>query len=66
MTGFNLPPGVSESMIPGNRPEDEAYEKLHQVVYEVARVYGRTFVLTVVLDAVALAANDEMLETDDS
>jgi len=23
----NLPPGVSESMIPGNRPEDIAYEK---------------------------------------
>ena len=23
MTGFNLPPGVSVSMIPGNRPEDE-------------------------------------------
>lgn len=23
----NLPPGVTESMIPGNRPEDEAWEK---------------------------------------
>jgi hypothetical protein len=23
----NLPPGVSENMIPGNRPEDEAHEK---------------------------------------
>lgn len=22
MTGWNLPPGVSENMIPGNRPED--------------------------------------------
>ena len=24
----NLPPGVTESMIPGNRPEDIAWEKL--------------------------------------
>ena len=23
----NLPPGVSEGMIPGNRPEDAAYEE---------------------------------------
>jgi hypothetical protein len=27
MTGWNLPPGVTESMIPGNRPEDIAWEK---------------------------------------
>jgi hypothetical protein len=27
MTGSNLPPGVSESMIPGNRPEDIAEEE---------------------------------------
>lgn len=26
----NLPPGVSESDIPGNRPEDELYEKLFE------------------------------------
>ena len=26
MTGFNLPPGCSVSDIPGNRPEDIAYE----------------------------------------
>lgn len=25
MTSFNLPPGVTESMIPGNRPEDNAW-----------------------------------------
>lgn len=24
----NLPPGVTESMIPGNRPEDEVYDHL--------------------------------------
>lgn len=28
MTGWNLPPGVSVSDIPGNRPEDEAWERL--------------------------------------
>lgn len=27
MTGFNLPPGVTTSMIPGNRPEDELWER---------------------------------------
>lgn len=26
MTPSNLPPGVTENMIPGNRPEDEAFE----------------------------------------
>lgn len=28
MTGWNLPPGVNESDIPGNRPLDEAIDKL--------------------------------------
>jgi len=28
MTNFNLPPGVSVESIPGNRPEDQAWEKL--------------------------------------
>ena len=28
MSGYNLPPGVTESMIPGNRPEDELAERL--------------------------------------
>jgi hypothetical protein len=28
MTGFNLPPGCNVSDIPGNRPEDEAWEKI--------------------------------------
>jgi hypothetical protein len=27
MTGWNLPPGVNESMLPGNRPEDQASEE---------------------------------------
>lgn len=28
MASSNLPPGVTESMIPGNRPEDAAFEKI--------------------------------------
>ena len=31
--GGNLPPGVTDSMIPGNRPEDIAYEKLVDDIY---------------------------------
>jgi hypothetical protein len=27
MTGWNMPPGVNENMIPGNRPEDVANER---------------------------------------
>ena len=30
----NLPPGVTESMIPGNRPEDEAWETFLETVDE--------------------------------
>lgn len=30
MTDYNLPPGVSISDIPGNRPEDEAWDKLYE------------------------------------
>jgi hypothetical protein len=26
VSGFNLPPGVTVNMLPGNRPEDEAYD----------------------------------------
>ena len=28
----NLPPGVDESMIPGNRPEDLAWDKFHEEI----------------------------------
>lgn len=28
----NLPPGVTDSMIPGNRPEDEAWETFHEEI----------------------------------
>jgi|SRR5215469_408423 len=29
----NLPPGVTESMIPGNRPEDEAHDKFIEHIF---------------------------------
>ena len=29
----NLPPGVTESMIPGNRPEDVRWDKLVEAVF---------------------------------
>lgn len=32
MTGFNLPPGCEVHHIPGNRPEDQAYEKFHETI----------------------------------
>lgn len=28
MTGWNLPPGVTESMIPGNRPQDLLWDQI--------------------------------------
>ena len=28
MTGWNLPPGVTDSMLPGNRPEDIEFDDL--------------------------------------
>ena len=34
MGASNLPPGVTESMIPGNRPEDEAWDKFADVFME--------------------------------
>lgn len=30
----NLPPGVTEAMLPGNRPEDSAWELLHSRIDE--------------------------------
>jgi hypothetical protein len=34
MSGSNLPPGVSEYMIPGNRPEDMAEEAFWDALYQ--------------------------------
>lgn len=39
----NLPPGVSESMIPGNRPEDEAEERFWDELWN--RLYNKKNIL---------------------
>jgi len=36
MSGYNLPPGVTENMIPGNRPEDVRREEIEERVWEDA------------------------------
>ena len=46
MTGWNLPPGVSESDLPGNRPEDLATDDMGEseaaFYAKVLSYYGRT------------------------
>ncbi len=32
---WNMPPGVSESMIPGNRPEDIAEDALYARIFDI-------------------------------
>lgn len=53
MTGWNLPPGCNSSDIPGNTPEDEAWEKMLDRLAEsglgVNEIERRVF--GVVLDA---------------
>ena len=36
----NLPPGVTEDMLPGNRPEDIDWDNFHEWIDEIAGVYG--------------------------
>jgi len=37
--GYNLPPGVTESMLPGNTPEDRAWDELiDQMFIDVAEM----------------------------
>jgi len=36
----NLPPGVTEAMIPGNRPEDEEWERLYDYIDEVCAAHN--------------------------
>lgn len=36
----NLPPGVTDSMIPGNRPEDVAQEKFMDRLYDLLSDFG--------------------------
>jgi hypothetical protein len=50
----NYPPGITDRMIPGNRPEDEDFEDAIEQVYDVLQQfnhYGFNFLLDV-LDAV--------------
>lgn len=35
MTRFNLPPGVEVHHIPGNRPEDDNYERFHNSIQKM-------------------------------
>jgi len=35
----NLPPGVTEDMLPGNRPEDIDWDNFHEWIDEIAEVY---------------------------
>jgi hypothetical protein len=41
MTGWNLPPGVNVSDIPGNRPEDEMEEIFWEALDEDLRKLGK-------------------------
>lgn len=52
----NLPPGVTVGMIPGNRPEDEAWERYTDEVYQRIRDAGVSQA-----DADALFDNDHMV-----
>jgi len=36
----NMPPGVTESMIPGNRPEDAAWEELYEWIDDMCDKHG--------------------------
>jgi len=36
----NLPPGVTESMIPGNRPEDESWDNFYENVDRDCKEHG--------------------------
>jgi hypothetical protein len=55
MTGWNLPPGVTEGMLPGNRPADEAAERLHEALIECIRL---GFTIEDIGEAYAAAAAD--------
>lgn len=36
----NLPPGVTDGMIPGNRAEDADWETFHEVIDKEVEAYG--------------------------
>lgn len=52
----NLPPGVNEGMIPGNRPEDIAWENLHEGIDQDASMEGMSDIDTMVAWKIGLAA----------
>ena len=35
----NLPPGVTDNMIPGNRPEDREWDDFHEWIDDIAEQY---------------------------
>ena len=35
----NLPPGVTEDMLPGNRPEDKEWDDFHEWIDDIAEQY---------------------------
>ncbi len=35
----NLPPGVTDNMIPGNRPEDIGWDEFHEWIDDIANQY---------------------------
>jgi len=37
---WDLPPGVTVDMIPGNRPEDEEWEEFNDWLVDVSNKYG--------------------------
>ena len=57
----NLPPGVSEGMIPGNRPEDVAYEAKWNRLYEM---WLKAEIHTDYLDSDEESRFDVVCETD--
>lgn len=52
----NLPPGVSDHDIPGNRPEDELYDRATVAITEAAEQFG------CLVDGAA--TNEELAELD--
>lgn len=62
----NLPPGVTESMIPGNRPEDEEWEAALDLIEDDARASGLTGPEAVTAMRIGLAAWNEVRKHDDA
>jgi len=47
MTGWNMPPGVNESDIPGNGPEDVIAEKLYDLFVKASWYFTKEEVLDI-------------------